>query len=136
MNEATPTTSTTPGNIDEYISRYPDDIQAILQKIRTTIREAAPDAVETISYQMPTFKFAGKYLVYFAAHKNHIGLYPTPGPIQELNAELAPYEAGKGSLRFPLDKPIPYHLITKVVEVRMAENLAQAEAKRAKRKKK
>lgn len=138
MDESTtppPTSPTppTPQTIDEYIGRYPEEVQAILQKVRATIRAAAPEAEETISYQMPTFKLHGKYLVYFAAHKSHIGFYPTPGGIEGLQEALAKYQSGKGTLRFPLDEPIPYDLITRVVELRAAENLAKATAKRKKK---
>ena len=110
--------------IDEYIDAFPKDIQFILEKIRKTIRRAAPEAFEAISYQMPTFKLNGN-LVHFAAYKNHIGFYPVPSGIEAFKGELAPYIAGKGTLRFPLDKPIPYHLIEKVVMFRVKENLAK-----------
>lgn len=125
--------STSSQTIDEYIGRFPAEVQAILQKIRTTIREAVPEAEETISYQMPTFKLRGKYLAYFAAFKHHIGFYPTPSGIEALKEEVAPYEAGKGTLRFPLDKPIPYELITKIIAVREKEVLSQAAAKKKKK---
>ena len=120
-------------NIDEYITGFPADIQAILQKIRRTIHEAAPEAVETISYQMPTFKLKGN-LVHFAAWKTHIGFYPTPSGITHFAAELAPYEKSKGTVHFPLDRPIPYDLIRKIVLVRVKENLEKAEAKAKKKK--
>ena len=110
--------------IDEYIGAFPKDIQFILEKIRKTIRRAAPEAFEAISYQMPTFKLNGN-LVHFAAYKNHIGFYPVPSGIEAFKGELAPYIAGKGTLRFPLDKPIPYHLIEKVVMFRVKENQAK-----------
>ncbi len=112
----------TPGTIDEYIAGFPPDIQAILEKIRATIRDAAPDAEETISYQMPTFRLKGN-LVHFAAHKNHIGFYPTPSGTAQFQQELSPYKGGKGSIRFPLDKPVPFDLIRKIVEFRVKENL-------------
>jgi uncharacterized protein YdhG (YjbR/CyaY superfamily) len=120
-----------PATIDEYIAGFPPDIQAILQKIRQTIREAAPDAQETISYQMPTFTLKGN-LVHFAAFKNHIGLYPAPTGIEEFQSDLSVYKGGKGSVQFPLDKPIPYALISRIVAFRVKENLAKAEAKRKK----
>ena len=110
--------------IDEYIDAFPKDIRFILEKIRKTIRRAAPEAFEAISYQMPTFKLNGN-LVHFAAYKNHIGFYPVPSGIEAFKGELAPYIAGKGTLRFPLDKPIPYDLIEKVVTFRVKENLAK-----------
>jgi len=119
-------------NIDEYIAGFPDDIQRILQKIRTTIKRAAPEAEEAISCQMPTFRLDGN-LVHFAAFKHHIGLYPTPSGTQRFRAELSPYETGKGSIRFPLDKPIPYDLITTIVKFRAKENLERAKAKRRKK---
>jgi uncharacterized protein YdhG (YjbR/CyaY superfamily) len=126
---ASATAQPTPQTIDEYIAGFSDEVQEILEKIRATIRAAAPDAEETISYQMPTFRLHGRYLVYFAAHKKHIGLYPTPNGIEEFKEALAPYEGGKGTIKFPLDKPIPFDLITKIVKFRAAENLAKAEAK-------
>src|SRR5438094_9805386 len=91
--------------IDEYIKASPTDVQGILQSLRLTIRKAAPEAVETISYQMPTFKLNGKGMVYFAAVKNHIGIYPIPSGIEAFNEELSPYEQGHGSVQFPIGKP-------------------------------
>jgi uncharacterized protein YdhG (YjbR/CyaY superfamily) len=123
------TNQTAPKNIDEYIAGFPHDVQEILEKIRMTIRKAAPDAEETISYQMPTFTLKGKYLVYFAAFKKHIGFYPAPVGNAEFEAELAVYEAGKGTVKFPFDKPIPFDLISKIVEFRAKENVERAEAK-------
>lgn len=121
-----------PPTIDEYIAGFPPDVGAILQRIRTTIREAAPDAQETIKYQMPTFTLHGN-LVHFAAFKNHIGFYPVPTGIEAFKDELSAYEGGKGSVRFPLDEPIPYDLIRRVVEFRVQENLARVTAKRKKK---
>lgn len=123
------TRQTTPKDIDEYIARFPEDIQETLEKIRMTIREAAPEADERISYQMPTFALEGN-LVHFAAYKNHIGFYPTPSGIEEFEDELSRYVGGKGSVKFPLDKPIPYDLITKIVRFRVKENLQRAGTKR------
>jgi uncharacterized protein YdhG (YjbR/CyaY superfamily) len=123
------TNQTAPKNIDEYIAAFPNDVQEILEQIRMTIRTAAPDAEETISYQMPTFMLRGKYLVYFAAYKKHIGLYPAPTGIAEFEEELSLYGAGKGTLRFPLDKPIPLDLIARIVKFRISENLNKAAAK-------
>jgi uncharacterized protein YdhG (YjbR/CyaY superfamily) len=128
------TDQTAPKNIDEYIAHFPHDVQEILEKIRMTIRKAAPDAEETMSYQMPTFILKGKYLVYFAAYKKHIGLYPAPIGIAEFTEDLAAYESGKGTLKFPFDKPIPFDLITNIVKFRVAENLNKAAAKAPKRK--
>ncbi len=119
---------TAPKNIDEYIAGFPPEVQAILQKIRQTIRKAAPDAEETISYQMPTFTLKGN-LVYFAAFKEHIGFYPVPTGIEKFTKELSVYKQGKGSVQFPLDQPIPYGLISKIVKFRVKENLARAAAK-------
>ena len=119
-------------NIDEYIAGFPRDVQQILQKIRTTIRRAAPQAEEVISYQMPTFRLEGN-LVHFAAFKNHIGLYPTPSGTEKFREELSPYQTGKGSIRFPLDKPIPYGLIGRIVKFRVKENLERSKARRKKR---
>jgi uncharacterized protein YdhG (YjbR/CyaY superfamily) len=122
------TKSAAPQNIDEYIAGFPDDIQEILQKIRVTIHKAAPAAEETINYQMPTFTLKGN-LVHFAAFKQHIGFYPTPTGIEKFQKELAVYQGAKGSVRFPLDQPIPYGLITRIVKFRVKENLARAKAK-------
>ncbi len=121
-----------PKDIDEYIARFPRDVQQILEKIRTTVSNAAPDAQETISYQMPCFALHGN-LVYFAAFKKHIGFYPTPSGIEEFEQELAKYEGGKGTVRFPLDKPIPFGLIRKIVKFRVKDNLARAKPGRTKR---
>jgi uncharacterized protein YdhG (YjbR/CyaY superfamily) len=126
------TGKTAPRNIDEYIAGFPKDIQAILEKVRATIGEAAPDATETISYQMPAFKLHGN-LVYFAAFKNHIGFYPMPKGIDVFKDELAAYASGKGSVQFPLNQPIPYDIITKIVKFRAAENLQKAKAKAKKK---
>ena len=123
---------TAPRNIDEYIAGFPNDVQEILEKIRMTIKKAAPDAEETIKYQMPTFTLKGN-LVHFAAFKKHIGFYPVPTGIEEFKNELSVYEGGKGSVRFPLDKPIPFDLISKFVKFRVKENLARAAAKGKKR---
>ncbi len=109
--------------IDEYIKTFPKDIQTILEKMRQTIKQNAPEAKETISYQMPTFKLNGKNLVHFAAFKEHIGFYPTPSGIDSFEKELASYRTGKGTLQFPLDKPIPFGLVKKVVIFRVKENL-------------
>ena len=122
------TDQTTPKDIDEYIAGFPDDIQAILQKVRTTIRKAAPAAEETIKYQIPTFTLNGN-LVHFAAFKKHIGFYPTPTGIEEFKDELSAYAGAKGSVRFPLDKPIPYDLISRIVNFRVKENLERAKGK-------
>ncbi len=121
-----------PQNIDEYIANFPKDVQEILEKIRATIKKAAPKAEETINYQIPTFTLKGN-LVHFAAFKGHIGFYPTPTGIEKFKKELAVYEGAKGSVKFPLDKPIPYALIRKIVTFRVKENLERAEAKNRKK---
>ena len=108
--------------IDEYIKTFPEDVQRILKKMRKTIQNAAPESVETISYQMPAFKLNGA-LVYFAAFKNHIGFYPTSSGIKKFKKELSLYEGGKGSVQFPIKSPIPYDLVKKIVIFRMKENL-------------
>ena len=123
------TKQTVPKTMDEYIAGFPKEVQEILEKIRTTIRKAAPDAEETISYLIPTFTLKGKYLIYFAAYKKHIGVYPVPAGDAKLNEELSVYRTGKGTLQFPLNKPIPYNLITKIVKLRVKENLAKASEK-------
>jgi uncharacterized protein YdhG (YjbR/CyaY superfamily) len=123
---------TTLKDIDQYIASFPKDIQEILEKIRTTIRKAAPDAEEAIAYQMPTFRLKGN-LVHFAAFKKHIGFYPAPTGIEHFGNELSAYKSAKGSVRFPLDRPIPFDLISKIVTFRVKENLEKAEAKKNKR---
>ena len=115
--------------IDDYIAASPENTRAMLEKIRQIIRENAPNAEETISYGMPSFKLNGN-LVYFAAFKNHIGFYPVPSGIEAFRDELAPFIAGKGTLQFPLDKPIPYDIIKKVVVFRVKENLAKAKKRK------
>lgn len=114
-------------DIDAYIAGFPYDVREILEKIRKVIREAAPEAEEKISYQMPTFTLKGN-LVHFAAFKKHIGFYPLPTGIEKFKKELSVYQGGKGSVQFPLEKPIPYELIGKIVKFRVKENL-QAAAK-------
>lgn len=117
-----------PQTIDEYIADFPPDIQAILEEIRSTIKQVAPAAEEAISYQMPTFRLHGN-LVHFAAFKNHIGFYPTPTGTAKFQKALSVYQGAKGSVRFPLDQPIPYALISKIVRFRVRENLEKAKAK-------
>ena len=122
-------------SIDDYISNFPEDVQKILKTLRTVIKESAPEAEEKISYQMPTFFLKGN-LVHFAAFKNHIGFYPAPRGIEKFQKELSVYEGGKGSVRFPLDKTLPYDLVSRIVEFRVKENLAKAEDKSEAKKKK
>ena len=119
-------------SIDEYIATFPKETQRILEELRATIKAAAPEAEEKISYQMPTFALKGN-LVHFAAFKKHIGFYPVPTGIEEFKNELSVYEGGKGSVKFPLDKPIPFRLISRIVKFRVKENLERAEAKGKKR---
>jgi len=104
--------------IDEYIAGFPEDVQQILQQIRATIRQAAPEALEKIGYGIPTFYLNGN-LIHFAAFKSHIGLYPTPKGIEQFEHELAGYKQGKGSVQFPLDEPMPLALITRIVNYRV-----------------
>ena len=108
-----------PANIDEYIALFPADVQATLQALRTAIRETAPDTTEAIAYQMPTFRLKGKNLVHFAAYKNHIGFYPTPSPIEHFAAELSAYKTSKGAIQFPIDQPLPFDLIKRMVALRV-----------------
>ena len=120
-----------PSNIDEYIAGFPKDVQKILQKVRKTIKEAAPEAEETINYQIPTFTLDGN-LVHFAAYKKHIGFYPAASGIEKFKNELSTYKGAKGSVQFPLDQPSPYDLISQIVTFRVKENLQRAEAKKKK----
>jgi uncharacterized protein YdhG (YjbR/CyaY superfamily) len=122
-----PTKKTPSKDIDEYIASFPRDIQEILEKLRVTIREAAPEAEETISYHIPTFTLKGN-LVHFAAYKKHIGFYPAPSGIAKFKKELSAYEGAKGSVKFPLAKPIPFSLISEIVKFRVEENLERAKA--------
>lgn len=117
-----------PNTIDEYIADFPPGVQQMLQKIRQTIKAAAPEAQEAISYRIPTFKLNGN-LVHFAAFKNHIGFYPTASGIAKFRKELAGYENAKGSVQFPIGSPVPFDLIGKIVKFRAKENLELARAK-------
>jgi uncharacterized protein YdhG (YjbR/CyaY superfamily) len=119
-------------DIDDYFSQFPADVQAILQKVRTTIGAAAPEATETISYLMPAFKLHGM-LVYFAAWEKHIGLYPPISGDKALEKAVARYAGPKGNLQFPLDEPIPYDLIERIVKLRVKQDTAKAAARRKKR---
>lgn len=118
-----------PQSIDDYIARFPADVQVILQQVRSTIRQAAPEATEVISYQMPAFRQHG-ILVYFAAWKEHIGLYPPIAGDQRLEQALARYAGPKGNLQFPLEKPIPLKLIERIVKLRVKQDNEKAAAKR------
>jgi uncharacterized protein YdhG (YjbR/CyaY superfamily) len=114
--------------VDEYIAIFPKNVQDILEKLRHVIGESAPEAEETISYQIPTFKLNGN-LVHFAAFKNHIGFYPTPSGIDAFRKELAPYGISKGTIKFPIDTPIPFDLVRKIVIYRVKENLKKGKKK-------
>jgi uncharacterized protein YdhG (YjbR/CyaY superfamily) len=120
-----------PRSIDEYIAGFPASVRKVLEKLRSTIRSAAPSAQETISYQIPAFTLNG-HLVYFAAWKEHIGFYPASTGIKQFKKELSPYEMSKGTIRFPLDEPLPFELISKIVKFRVEQNLARAAAKKKK----
>ena len=111
--------------IDEYIAAFPPEVQAVLQKVRQTVRDAAPEAEEAISYQIPAFKQNG-VLVYFAAFKNHIGFYPPVSGDPALASAASPYAGEKGNLRFPLNQPIPFELIGRITRLRLKQNLAKA----------
>ena len=125
------TRGATPKTIDEYIATFSPEVQEILQKIRRTIRRAAPAAQEAVSYQIPTFKLNGN-LVHFAAFKKHIGFYPPVRGDTGLMKAVSPYAGEKGNLRFPLDQPIPYDLIERIAKLRVKQNLANAAAKKKK----
>jgi len=120
--------STGPRNIDEYIAGFPKDVQATLRKIRVTIRKAAPGAQETISYEIPTFKLNGT-LISFAAFSQHIGLYPAPTGSESFNRRLSAYRSSKSTVKFPLDKLVPYSLVTQIVKLRVQANREKAAAK-------
>ncbi len=120
-------TTTKPNNIDEYIAGFPKETQKILEQIRVTIKKAVPGAEETISYAIPAFTLKGRYLVYFAGYKNHIGLYPAPRGNEAFKKELSVYKGGKGTVQFPLEKPMPLNLIIKIVKFRVKESLEKAE---------
>ena len=120
-------------SIDDYILSFPPEVQEILKTLRKVIKESAPDAVEKMSWQMPTFVLHGN-LVHFAAYKNHIGFYPAPSGIDAFKQELSEYKGAKGSVQFPLNKPLPYDLVSKIVKYRVAENIKEAEDKSIKKK--
>jgi uncharacterized protein YdhG (YjbR/CyaY superfamily) len=124
--------STVPKDIDDYIAGFPEEVRAILQKVRATIAKAAPSAKEAIKYRLPTFVLNGN-LVHFGAFQKHIGFYAMPTGHAKFRRELSSYESGKGSVQFPLDEPIPYGLISKIVKFRVQENTAQAAARKKKR---
>lgn len=114
--------------IDEFISQFPVDTQTKLQQVREVIKSVAPDATEAISYGIPTFKFHG-YLVHFSGYKHHIGFYPTSSGVEKFKAELSAYQTTKGTIQFPLDKPIPFDLIRRISAFQVEENLHKAQPK-------
>jgi uncharacterized protein YdhG (YjbR/CyaY superfamily) len=115
--------------IDEYINTFPEDVQRILNQLRQTIREAAPEAEETINYQIPTFTLNGN-LVHFAAFENHIGFYPTPSGMEAFKEDLSGYKSAKGSVQFPISDPLPLPLIRRIVEYRVKENIERKRKKK------
>jgi uncharacterized protein YdhG (YjbR/CyaY superfamily) len=115
-------TRATAGSIDEYIAGFPSATQKVLQEVRALIKASAPDATETISYAMPTFDLNGHHLVHFAGYERHIGFYPVPSGIEAFAEELKAYKRAKGSVQFPLGRPLPTELIRRIVEFRVAEN--------------
>lgn len=121
-----------PRSVDEYIAGFPHDVRETLEQIRTAIKKAAPDAKEAIKYRIPTF-ILNENLLHFAAFKNHVGFYPTPSAIEKFKDELSSYESARGSVRFPLDKPIPLSVIRKIVTFRVKEVRAKSAAKRRSR---
>ena len=124
-----------PKDVDEYIARFPIETQGILQRIRTTIKKIVPDAEEKISYGIPTINLNGTYLIYFAAYKKHIGFYPVPSNITQLGKEFEAYKtSGKGTIQFPLNKPIPMNLVTKLVRYKVKENRERLKVKTQQRK--
>jgi uncharacterized protein YdhG (YjbR/CyaY superfamily) len=122
--------TTKPNNIDQYIAGFSKETQDILEQVRAIIKKAAPDAEESISYAMPAFRLYQHELLYFAAFKNHIGFYALPSGNDAFKEELSHYKTGKGSIQFPLNKPMPLGLITKIVEFRVQENLERLKAKK------
>lgn len=124
--------TTTSNNIDEYIGGFSGEVRSRLDKMRATIRKAAPDAVETINYGMPTFKLNGRNLVHFAAFKNHIGFYPAPSGIDEFKEALSRYKGAKGSIQFQHEEPLPFDLVIRIVKYRVKEEKAHVAAKSSK----
>jgi len=129
--------TSTPKDIDEYIARFPLNTQEILEQIRLTIKKLVPEAEEAISYGIPTFNLNGTYLIYFAAYKKHIGFYPVPAAIDQVDKDFASYKtSGKGTIQFPLNKPLPLSLITKLVKFKVKENIENAKKKKQEKKSK
>lgn len=128
-------TASKPKDIDEYIAGFPSGTQEILKQIRLTIKKVVPEAEEAISYGIPTFNLNGTYLIYFAAYKKHIGFYPVSSEILELDNDFAAFKtSGKGTIQFPLNKPMPLNLIAKLVEFKVKENIEKAEKKKQSKK--
>lgn len=123
--KTTPNKSTAT-SIDEYIAEFPPETQGVLEELRALIKAAAPDAIETISYAIPTFDLNGKHLVHFGAYPKHVGFYPTGGGIAAFTEELEPYRSGKGTAQFPLGRPLPTDLIRRIVEFRVDESTRRA----------
>jgi uncharacterized protein YdhG (YjbR/CyaY superfamily) len=122
----------TPDSVDEYIDGFPDDVQPVLRQVRAAIRDAAPDAQETISYQIPTYVLNGRPLIYFAGFKKHVSVYPAPVGSAELAEEMAVYGSGRGTARFPLNKPIPFDLIRRLVDLRLRESRERSAKRKTK----
>jgi len=116
--------------VDEYLSAFPKNIREIIEELRDTIKQAAPQAEELISYNIPAFRLNGMNLVYYAAYKKHVSIYPAPRGNEAFKKILSVYKGGKGTVQFPLDKPIPFDLITKIVKFKVKENLEKAKAKK------
>jgi len=114
------------GSIDEYIAGFPPETQKFLEELRALIKSCAPDAIETISYAIPTLDLNGRHLVHFAGYERHVGFYPIPSGMEAFEAELKSFKRGKGSVQFPLDRPLPMDLIRRIVEFRVGENMARA----------
>lgn len=127
-------TTTPPATIDEYIAGFPPEVQETLQQVRATIQKVAPDAGEKIGYGIPTFTLEKNNLVHFAGFQHHIGFYPAPVGMETFKAELSAYKTGKGSVQFPLDRPMPLDLITRMVEFRVKDVLEKANAKKKSKK--
>ena len=116
-------------DVDEYMAQLPEDRRAVMEQLRRTIRSAAPDAIEAISYNMPAFRLDGRFLVSYEAYKRHYSLFPwSDGMVEALGEEMRPYAVGKGTIRFPADKPIPFELVTRIVEIRNREVAREAGA--------
>ena len=114
------------GSIDEYIAGFPPETQKVLEELRALIKSCAPDAIETISYAIPTLDLNGRHLVHFAGYERHVGFYPIPSGMEAFEAELKSFKRGKGSVQFPLERPLPLGLIRRIVEFRVGENMARA----------